>query len=74
LLLGTIPIDFTRLVGLMHMDICFEPSLEGLNGYSLSFPTFEKIGEFPLVEGCFPKLIGVDLPYDCSFFPIFSSF
>jgi len=35
---------------------------------SFSFFGFEKLGEFPLVEGSFRNLIEVDLPHEISSF------
>jgi len=41
-LLGQIPVDLTRLVGLRSFIASDEPLLEGLMKKSISFPNFEK--------------------------------
>jgi len=69
--LGPIPPNLTRLVRLKSLDLAYETSLEGFIERRIdSFSSFglKKLGEFPLVEGCFQILIQISLPNRISSF------
>jgi len=64
LLLGPIPMELTKLVGLKVLNLRSEGLLEGfiIGRFGYFLKTF--LGEFPLVEGSFQNLIQIHLPSD----------
>ena len=56
-LLGPIPFDLTRLVGLRRLNLFSEPSLQGFKKIWLIILFFVLKGEFPLIEGSFKNLV-----------------
>jgi len=57
--LGLIPVELTRLRKLEDVNMANEPLLEGFvrEIFFISFLfSLEKLGEFPLIEGCFQNL------------------
>jgi len=67
--IGPIPIDLTRLILLEKIGFGRDPLLTGFIerrvGFIFIFP-FEKLGEFPLVEGSFRNLIEANLSHGIS--------
>jgi len=70
ILIGPIPLEFTRLAHLEKLNLADEPLTGFIERRIASFSSFlfEKLGEFPLVEGSFRNLIEIVLPNGISSF------